>query len=128
MPCSKNSLSMPIVFVNAHFKLLLLKIHQLSWWEPRRCLFKFFAFALWCKIRHSRNICRELWCLMQHSTICLLYRGGQVYWRRPRSIRRKPRTCRKSHSLDHIMLYQVRLAMSGIRTHNFSGDWHWLHR
>ena len=28
---------------------------------------------------------------------------------------------------DHLMLYQLHLTMSGIRTYNFSSDMHWLY-
>jgi hypothetical protein len=46
------------------------------------------------------------------------------------SWRRKPKTCRKSLTNYHIMLYQVHLAWadSNSQVHNISGDRHWLHR
>jgi hypothetical protein len=63
-----------------------------------------------------------------NATIFQFHRGGQIYfWRKPE---RKPPTCRKSLTIFiyNIMLYQVHLSMSGVRTHKVSGDRHRLHR
>ena len=54
-----------------------------------------------------------------------LYRGGQFYWWR------KPEYPEKTNDLSHVTdekyhmkSYRVHLTISGIRTHNVSGDRH----
>ena len=66
------------------------------------------------------------WCLTPRSTICQLYRGAQFYcWGKYEYPEKNHRPAASNwQTLSHNV---VHLALIEIRTHNLSGDRHWLH-
>jgi len=68
-----------------------------------------------------------LWCLTRLSTIYHVYCGDRFYWFGKSEYTEKGNELSQIiDKLYHIMLYRVQFALSGIRTHNFSGDGHWF--
>ena len=67
------------------------------------------------------------WCLTPLSAIFQLYLGGQLFWwKKPEYPVKTTDMSQASDKLYHIMLYRLKLALDGVRTHNFSGDVHRL--
>ena len=64
-----------------------------------------------------------LWCLTPLSPIFHLYHDGQFYWwRKPEKITNLPQVTWQALS------HNVVSSLSGIRTNNFNGNRHWLHK
>jgi len=58
------------------------------------------------------------------SILFQLYRGQFYWWRKQEYLEKSIDLPQVTDKLFHIMLYQLHLTMSGMNTHNFSGNTH----
>jgi hypothetical protein len=74
-----------------------------------------------CPLEHCHR-----WKTYFTSKVCGLMKANHNIWYK--TVNKQLKNVFLIVKLYHIILYRIHLAMRGIRTHNFSGDRHWLHR